>query len=229
MTAQDAGTLGEGTVTEPPAIVWAPGAGHAYPATAEGVPLSAFAFAFAVGFLGLVQTGILNSAANDIFLATCFGIGAVGLFIGGMWEYRGGELFGGTFGVGYAGFLFSTALILKFFAGPMITAAGVINFDHAFAAWLLLWALFTAVFAIAATSISWTAVLPFTLAFIVLTVLAIAHLGGTASWTTDVTKIGGWFALLDSVAAGYLGAAITLNVSTGRTMLPLFPTKFAKS
>jgi succinate-acetate transporter protein len=229
MTTQEAGTLGEGTVAEPPALVWAPGSGHAYPATAAGVPLSAFAFAFAVGFLGLVQSGILSSAANDMFLATCFGIGAVGLLIGGMWEYRGGELFGGTFGVGYAGFLFSTALILKFFAGPMIAAAGVVNFDHAFAAWLILWALFTAVFAIAATSISWTAVAPFSLAFVVLVVLAIANLGGTASWTTDVAKVGGWFALLDSFAAGYLGAAIVLNVSTGKTLLPLFPTRFAKS
>ena len=54
--------------------------------TAGGVPLEAFAFAFAVGFLGLVETGIVTSAA----------------------EYRGGELFDGTFGVGYAGFLFST-------------------------------------------------------------------------------------------------------------------------
>jgi hypothetical protein len=58
-----------------------------------------------------------------------------------MWEYRGGELFGGTFGVGYAGFLFSTALILKFFAGPIIATAGAASFDHAFAAWLILWAL----------------------------------------------------------------------------------------
>ena len=229
MTTHEDRTLGEGTIAEPPAVVWAPGPGHAYPATADGVPLSAFGFAFAVGFLGLVETGILSSAANDIFLATCFGIGAVGLFIGGIWEYRGGELFGGTFGVGYAGFLFSTALILKFFAAPMIAAAGVANFDHAFAAWLILWALFTATFAIAATSISWTAVAPFTLAFIVLVVLAIANLGGTASWTSDVAKVGGWFALLDSFAAGYLGAALVLNISTGKNILPLFPTKFGKS
>jgi succinate-acetate transporter protein len=92
-----------------------------------------------------------------------------------------------------------------------------------------LWALFTAVFAIAATSISWTAVAPFSLAFIVLVVLAISNLGGTASWTTDVAKVGGWVALLDSFAAGYLAAAIVLNVSTGKTMLPLFPTNFGKS
>lgn len=229
MTTHEDHTLGEGTAVEPPALVWAPGPGHAYPATAGGVPLAAFAFAFAVGFLGLVETGILTSAANGIFLATCFGIGAFGLFIGGMWEFRGGELFGGTFGVGYAGFLFSTALILKFFAGSIIAAAGVANFDHAFAAWLILWALFTGIFAIAATSISWTAVAPFTLAFIVLVVLAIANLGGTASWTTDVAKVGGWFALLDGFAAGYLGAAIVLNVSMGKEYLPLFPTKFGKA
>src|ERR1700728_4368057 len=229
MTTQETGTLGEGTVAEPPALVWAPGPVHAYPPTAGGVPLSAFAFAFAVGFLGLVETGILSSAANDIFLATCFGIGAVGLLVGGMWEYRGGELFGGTFGVGYAGFLFSTALILKFFVGPMIAAAGVANFDHAFAAWLISWALFTGVFAIAATTISWTAVAPFALAFVVLVVLAISNLGGTASWTTDVAKVGGWVALLDSFAAGYLAAAIVLNVSTGKTMLPLFPVNLWKS
>ena len=110
----------------------APGPGHAYPATAPGVPLSGFSFAFAVGFLGLVETGILSSAVNDIFIATCFGIGAVGLLIGGLWEFRSGELFGGTFGVGYAGFLFSTALILKFFAPAIITAGGPLAFDHAF-------------------------------------------------------------------------------------------------
>ena len=213
-------------VTEPPApLMWAPGPGHAYPVTAGGVPLAGFAFAFAVGFLGLVETGILSSAANDIFIATCFGIGAVGLLIGGLWEFRAGELFGGTFGVGYAGFLFSTALILKFFAGPIITAGGVLAFDHAFAAWLILWALFTAVFAAGARSINLPAFAAFSLAFIVLVVLAIANLGGTASWTTTVSKIGGWVAILDGFAAGYLASAIVLNVTLGREVLPLWPAK----
>lgn len=125
--------------------------------------------------------------------------------------------------MGYAGFLFSTALIYKFFAGPIIAAAGINNFDHAVAAWLILWALFTAASAFAATSISWTAVAPFTLAFIVLVVLAIGSLGGAASWATTVNKVGGWFCLLDSFAAGYLGAAIVVNVSIGKELLPLFP------
>jgi hypothetical protein len=67
-------------------------------------------------------------------------------------------------------------VILKFFAGPIIATAGAASFDHAFAAWLILWALFTATFAIAATSISWTAVAPFALAFIVLISMGKEHL-----------------------------------------------------
>lgn len=229
MTTHDEPTLSSGPATsqvsEPASVVWAPGPGHAYPATAPGVPLSGFAFAFAVGFLGLVESGILSSAANDIFIATCFGIGAIGLLIGGLWEFRAGELFGGTFGVGYAGFLFSTALILKFFAPAIISAAGTLAFDRAFAAWLILWALFTGVFAIGARSISWAAFAPFSLAFVVLVVLAIANLGGTASWTGTVSKIGGWAAILDGLAAGYLASAILLNVTLGRELLPMWPAK----
>ena len=229
MTTHDEPTLSPEPVarqvSESTQIVWAPGPGHAYPATAPGVPLAGFAFAFAVGFLGLVETGILSSAANGIFVATCFGIGAVGLLIGGLWEFRGGELFGGTFGVGYAGFLFSTALILKFFAPAIVATGGVLAFDHAFAAWLILWALFTLVFAIGARSISLAAFAPFSLAFIVLVLLAIANLGGAAGWTSTVSKIGGWVAILDGFAAGYLASAIVLNVTLAKEVLPLWPAK----
>ena len=59
----------------------------------------------------------------------------------------------------------------------------------------------------------------------VLIVLAIANLGGTASWTGTVSKIGGWVAILDSIAAGYLASAILLNVTLGREVLPLWPAK----
>ncbi len=229
MTTQDESAVTPGSATTPvpgPAtMAWAPGPGHAYPATAPGVPLSAFAFAFAVGMLGLVQSGILSSAANDLFIATCFGIGAVGLLIGGLWEFRSGELFGGTFGVGYSGFLLSTALILKFFAGPIIAAGGPLAFDHAFAAWLILWALFTGVFAIGASSISLAALAPFSLAVVVLVLSAIANMGATASWTGDVTKISGWFAIVDGFAAGYLASAIVLNVTLGRELLPMWPAR----
>jgi uncharacterized protein len=226
MTTQNDRPVGTVPVeTEPEAVAaaFAGGPGHAFPASATGVPLAAFAFAFAVGVLGLVDTGILPAAASDMFIATALGIGAGGLLVGGLWEFRNGELFGGTFGVGYAGFLLSTGLILKFFAGPIITAAGPIGFDHTFAAWLILWAIFTIIFAIGAWHINVAAFMPFTLAAVVLVVEAIALLGGAAGWAGGMTKVGGWFAIADSAAAGYLAAAITLNTTIGKDLLPLWP------
>jgi succinate-acetate transporter protein len=211
-------------LAEPPPVPgMVSGPGHSFPSTAPGVPLSAFAFAFAVGFLGLVKTGILSSAANDMFIAVAFGIGSVGLLVGGLWEFRGGELFGGTFGVGYAGFLFSTGMILKFFAPAIIASAGPLAFGDAFSAWLIMWALFTAVFAIGARSISLAALAPFALAFVVLIVLAIAGLGGTASWVSGLTRFGGWVAILDGFAAGYLASGILLNTTLCRDVVPLWP------
>ena len=38
-----------------------------------------------------------------------------------------------------------------------------------------------------------------------------------------MTKVGGWFAIADSLAAGYLAAAITLNTTIGKDLLPLWP------
>jgi succinate-acetate transporter protein len=215
--------------TEPEAMeaAWVGGPGHAFPATATGVPLSAFAFAFAVGVLGLVDTGILPSAASGMFIATALGIGAGGLLVGGLWEFRGGELFGGTFGVGYAGFLLSTGLILKFFAGPIATAAGPVGFDHTFAAWLILWAIFTAILAVGAWHINMAAFVPFLLAGVVLVLEAVGFLGGAAGWASGISKVGGWVALADSAAAGYLASAILLNSTIGKDLLPLGPYRAA--
>jgi uncharacterized protein len=200
------------------------GAGHFFPATAPGVPLSAFAFAFAVGMLGLYDTGILPIAADGMLIATLLGIGTVGLFIGGLWEYRAGELFGGTFGLGYAGFLFSTGIFYKYFYAG-VAATGPNSANHVLAAWFILWAIFTGIFAISARTIALAAFAPFTLAFLVLVLTVISELAGTASFAGDFLKAAGWVALLDAFAAGYLGAALVVNTSYAKTICPLFPAR----
>ncbi len=226
MTTQNDRPVSTVPVESEPEVVaaaWAGGPGHAFPATATGVPLSAFAFAFAVGTLGLVDTGILPAAASAMFIAVALGIGAGGLLVGGLWEFRRGELFGGTFGVAYAGFLLSTGLILKFFAGPIVIGAGVARFNRSFAVWLILWAIFTVILAIGAWHINVAAFMPFSLAVGVLVLLAIALLGGAAGWAGGLTKVGGWVAIADGAAAGYLGTAILLNSTIGKDLLPLRP------
>jgi hypothetical protein len=42
---------------------------------------------------------------------------------------------------------------------------------------------------------------------------------------SDVSRIGGWVAIADGFAAGYLGAAIVLNVTLSRELLPMWPAR----
>ena len=199
------------------------GPGNAFPATATGVPLSVFAFGFSVGILGLVDTGILSGLATGMFIAIAIGTGAIGLLIGGLWDFRGGNLFAGTFGVAYALFLLTTGLILRFFAPGIVTGAGANAFGDAFAAWLLMWAVFTAFMAIGAYQINMPAFLAFVLLAALYVILGIAGLGGTAGWASSLTKIGGWVALADAVAAWYVGFGIVLNATIGKDVVPMFP------
>jgi succinate-acetate transporter protein len=210
-------------VTAPAPVAPATGPGNAFPATASGVPLSVFTFGFAVGILGLVETGILSSAAIGVFIAVALGTGGIGLFVGGMWDYRGGNLFGATFGAAYGLFLLTTGLILRFFAPAFVGSAGANAFGDAFGAWLILWAVFTVGMSIGAYRINMPAFLAFVLLAAVYLILGIADLGGTAGWVSGLTKAGGWVALVDMVAAWYLGFGIVLNASMGKDMIPMFP------
>jgi succinate-acetate transporter protein len=79
------------------------------------------------------------------------------------------------------------------------------------------------ILAIGARHISIAAFMPFALAAVVLVVEAIAQLGGTAGWASGFGKAGGWVALADSFAAGYLATAILLNSTIGKDLLPLWP------
>ena len=67
--------------------------------------------------------------------------------------------------------------------------------------------------------------LPFA-AFVLLVVvyvpLGIGNLVGSAGAANALMKAGGWFGLVDSLAALYLCAAIVLNDVSGRTLLPIW-------
>jgi len=79
------------------------------------------------------------------------------------------------------------------------------------------------VLAVGARTINLAAFLPFLLAVAVLVLLAIGLLGGAAGWAGTVTKLGGWLALADGLAAWYLASALLLNNTMGRDLLPLWP------
>ena len=83
--------------TQPPveAPVTTPEAAEAFaPQPGIGVPLAVGTFGFSVLVLGLPTSRIISPDALGIFVPVAFGTGALGLFIGGLWEYRANNIFG---------------------------------------------------------------------------------------------------------------------------------------
>ena len=86
-------------------------------------------------------------------------------------EFRNGNLFGATFGVAYACFLFTTPMILRWFAPRDLSVRSVGGFGDSFGAYLLMWAVFTAFMTYGAYYVN----LPAFLAFLLLVVVYAAR------------------------------------------------------
>ena len=72
---------------------------------------------------------------GSLFVPVAFGTGALGMLVGGLMEFRNGNLFGATFGVAYACFLFTTPMILRWFAPGRSTASPACGFGDSFGAY----------------------------------------------------------------------------------------------
>ncbi|MET7990787.1 acetate uptake transporter [Amycolatopsis sp. NPDC005232] len=195
----------------------------AFAPTASGVPLALAGFGFSLTILSLANTGVVDQRTATLFVPVAMGTGALAMLVGGIWEFRGNNLFGATFCSAYACFLFTTALIVQFYA-PMITeTAGAANFARMFGAYLIVWALFTAMLAVGARVVNAPAFTAFVLLVVVYVLLGLANLIGSGATAIALTKAGGWVGLLDSLVAFYLCSAIVLNDVSGRGLLPIWP------
>jgi succinate-acetate transporter protein len=198
------------------------------PEAGIGVPLAVAGFGFAVLVLGMASARWFNPAAVGFFVPVAMATGAYCLLIGGLFEFRANNTFGGTFAVLYAGFLLTTGLILRWFSGDISTAAGALAFGDAFGAWLLLWGVFTLMLSWGAYYLNMPALLAFVLLAAAYFVLGFANLMNPGDGATFLTKLGGWLLIADGVCAWYLSWAAAMNsVVAGR--LPLWPYPYAKA
>jgi uncharacterized protein len=189
---------------------------------ASGVPIAVIAFGFSVIALSLANAEIIQLEAN-LFVPVAFGTGALGMLVGGLAELRNGNLFGATFGLAYACFLFTTALMLRWFAPEIAAedAAGASGFGDAFGAYLIMWALITALFAYGAYYIN----LPAFLAFVLLTLvyLGVAIVNITEPGNNTLLNISGWLGILDGLCAWWVGMGLTLNTMGPHPRIPMIP------
>ncbi|MFN8205400.1 MAG: acetate uptake transporter [Solirubrobacteraceae bacterium] len=189
---------------------------------ASGVPIAVIAFGFAVIALSLANAEIINLGAG-LFVPVALTTGALGMLVGGLWEFRNGNLFGATFGVAYALFLFTTGAILRWFA-PEITAldaVGASGFGDAFGAWLIMWAIITVLFSYGAYFVNLPAFLAFTLLWIVYLLAAIVNIAEPSS--TTLLHIAGWVGIADGIAAWWVGMGLVLNEMGPRPIIPMIP------
>lgn len=209
----------------PPA---APEAPRYFQESASGVPIAVIAFGFSVISLSLANAEIIN-LATPLFVPVAFGTGALGMLIGGLWEFRNGNLMGATFGIAYACFLFTTALILRWFAPEIaaLEAVGAAGFADAFGAWLLMWTVVTVAFSYGAYYINFPAFMAFVLLAIVYLLAAIVNIAQPSS--NALLNLAGWVGIVDGLFAWWVGFGIVLNTMGPRPRIPMVPYPYGKS
>jgi hypothetical protein len=200
---------------------FAPAAEPFAPQAGIGVSLSVGVFGFSVIMLGLAEAHIFNVAAAGIFVPVAFGLGAVGLIFGGVFEMRANNVFAGTFSLLYAGFLIATGLMLRTFSADIIKAAGAPAFGDAFGSWLLLWCVFTAGLTYAAYHVNLPAFAAFALLTVAYLCLGLANISNPGDTATLLTKLGGWVLIVDGLAAWYLSWGLAVNSVVGER-IPLY-------
>jgi uncharacterized protein len=193
-----------------------------YQEGATGVPIAVFSFGFSIIMLSLANAELFNTNAG-LFIPVALGTGALGMLVGGIVEFRNGNLFGATFGVAYACFLFTTPMILRWF-GPEIAldrVAGVGGFGDSFGAYLLLWAIFTAFLTYGAFYVNLPAFLAFFLLVIVYVLVGIVNI--TAPDSNFLLNLAGWVGLADGICAWWVGFGLVLNDMGPRPIIPMPP------
>lgn len=220
VTQSDVTTLAQEVLAAP-----ARGSGYFYAPTAGGFPLSLMAFAFSLALLSIANAEWINVTAIGIIIPIAYSYGAIGLIIGGLWDFRANNLLGAVAGVSYGTFWISLALILQFFGEDIANATGPEGFLDAFGSYLLLWAIFTLLLAAAAYYVAWWPfVMLLGLAGVFL-LLGIANLSAPGNAADNLRQVGGYAGIVDAAMAWYLAAALLVNATTGRYLLPIFPRK----
>lgn len=192
------------------------------PAAAEATAAAAgLADPAALGLAGFAATTLVLSFINAGIITTADALhAAVGLAIGygglcqllaGMLEYRRGNTFGVTAFSTYGGFWLAFALYVWVFKGsPTGSGAGL---------FLITFALITAYLTIGALRVNGAVLTVFVLLTLTFLLLAI----GAFANSSAIAKIGGIVGIVTAAAAFYTSAAVVVNATWKRVVLPVFP------
>lgn len=200
-------------MTNTSADAHAPTAPSVAPATwGDPFPLGLASFGIAALVLATVMSGIVDPAAMPAVLPLALALGFATELVAGLVHFRRGETFPALVFTAYAGFWLSYALLVQFY-GPMVTADGAAITGM----FLLAWALFTSYMLLAALRTNTTTIVIFLLLAGVFYLAALGSFLGSAA----LGRTAGYVLILDALVALYASAAIIVNTTWDRTVLPV--------
>ena len=184
----------------------------AAPEWGDPFPLGLASFGISALVLASVMSGMIDAAATPAVLSLALALGFLTEIVAGIIHFRRGETFPGLVFTAYAGFWLSYALLVQFYA-PMVTADGAAVTGM----FLLAWALFSTYMLLAALRTNTTTVAIFVLLCAVFYLAAL----GAFSESTGLGHLAGYVLVADAVLALYASAAVIVNTTWDRTVLPL--------
>ncbi|HYS36211.1 MAG TPA: acetate uptake transporter [Pseudonocardiaceae bacterium] len=182
--------------------------------TADPAPLGLAGFAATTFVLSFVNAGLVDAGVAAAVLPLALFYGGLAQLLAGLLEYRRGNTFGTTAFTTYGAFWLAFAFYEWFFKSLAGTHGGT-----AAGMFLLMFGIVTAYLTIAALRVSGAVLTVFVLLTLTFVLLAIGALAGASG----ITKVGGFVGILTALAAFYASAAIVINATWKRVVLPVFP------
>jgi succinate-acetate transporter protein len=180
----------------------------AAPAVANPAPLGLAAFALTTFVLSAANAGWYTGA--DAVIGLAFFYGGLGQILAGAWEFRNGNTFAGAAFTSYGGFWMAFGWALQNHQLTSTTGVGY---------YLLAWGIFTFLWFLGTLRTNLALIGVFLFLTLTFFALAIANLGGGATWG----QIGGYLGVITAILAWYTGAAGMLASTRSPVQLPTFP------
>ena len=178
---------------------------------ANPAPLGLAGFGLTTLVLNIVNAGIIPKESVGMVLPMGLFYGGLAQFLAGMWEFKKGNTFGATAFGSFGAFWmsFATMEILIYYG-----ALGTVP-DGGIAVLLIAWGIFTGFMSVGTFKINRA----LQVVFVTLTLLFFLLAIGVYSPT--VHKIAGFEGIFCALSALYTCAAIVINTTWGRDVLPL--------
>jgi len=179
---------------------------------ADPAALGLAGFGLTTFVLSLANAGLVPGAAAAVVGLALF-YGGIAQIAAGMWEFTKGNTFGATAFSSYGAFWLSFWWLLTH--PETEAAAGAAGVG----AFLLAWTIFTAFMTVGAVKTNGVLLTLFT----ALTVTFLFLTLGAFTGTTWLHQTGGWLGLVTAAIAWYGSAAVVINATWKRAVLPVWP------